>query len=75
MTPKEREVYDETLKRLSDEKLILESHFAKGLEEGHQKGREEEKRANARTMLADGMDPAFVMKYTGLTQEELDALS
>jgi len=72
-------VYEETLKRLSDEKLILESHFAKGLEKGHQKGREEGReeghRDIARSMLADGMDPAFVMKYTGLTQEELDTLS
>ncbi|NJN68197.1 MAG: Rpn family recombination-promoting nuclease/putative transposase [Chloroflexaceae bacterium] len=86
MTPKEREVYDETLKRVSDEQLILESHFEKGreegfekglekgLEEGLEKGREEEKRANARSMLAEGIAPMTVARVTGLPVDEVEAL-
>jgi hypothetical protein len=59
MTAKEREVYEETLKRISDEQLILESHFAKGREEGHQKGREEGERSG----LLAGIELALDLKF------------
>ncbi len=63
MTPKEREVYDETLKRLSDEKLILESHFAKGREEGREEGRKEGQQKGECKGLLEGIELALELKF------------
>ena len=46
----------------------------KGLAEGRAEGRAEGLAETARAMLADGMDPVLVTKYTGLSAEELEAL-
>ena len=40
----------------------------------HEEGREERNREVAMTMLSDGVDPALVSKYTGLTLEEIGTL-
>ena len=45
-----------------------------GEKEGMEKGRELEKRFLAHNMLADGLEPAVVAKYTKLSEEELQKM-
>ncbi len=45
-----------------------------GEKEGMEKGRELEKRFLARNMLADGLEPTVVAKYTKLSEEELQKM-
>ena len=45
------------------------------LKTGKQQGIQQERRETARKMLADGFDPAMIMKYTGLSAEEVAALT
>ena len=45
-----------------------------GLEKGRTEGQQQKAFETARKMLADGLEPATVMKYTGLSPEELEAL-
>jgi hypothetical protein len=42
--------------------------------EGKADGRAEGRAETARAMLADGVDPVRITKYTGLSAEELEAL-
>ena len=50
----------------------------KGMKEGLEKGRAEGKNQRsldiARNMLADGVDINLIMKYSGLTQEQIEKL-
>lgn len=46
-----------------------------GHEEGLEQGREEERRAIARNMLSEGLDPDIIAKTTGLTLTEIQALA
>ena len=46
----------------------------KGLAEGRAEGLAEGKAEAARAMLADGINPVLVAKYTGLSAEEIKAL-
>lgn len=46
-----------------------------GMQQGLEKGRQAEARAIARKMLDDGMESSRIMQFTGLTAEELAALS
>ena len=46
-----------------------------GREEGLEAGREVERQVMAKTMLAEGADPVFVVKVTGLTTEHVESLS
>ena len=52
----------------------LAEGLAEGKAEGRAEGLAEGKAETARAMLADGMDPVLVTKYTGLSAEELEAL-
>ena len=45
-----------------------------GLEEGLEKGRAEGVSNVARKLKADGMDIELIIKYSGLTREEIEAL-
>jgi predicted transposase/invertase (TIGR01784 family) len=47
---------------------------AKGRAEGRTEGIEENKRDNARKMKADGISFELISKYTGLSEEEIEAL-
>jgi predicted transposase/invertase (TIGR01784 family) len=70
------------MKRVSDEKEVLETQFVMGREtgrmegrkEGEERGRKEEKREMARAMLAKGMDRATVAEISGLSEEDLATL-
>ena len=46
----------------------------KGLEKGMKKGMNQKALDIARNMLADGVDINLIMKYSGLTQEQIEKL-
>ena len=54
-----------------DEKARLDYSFDKGIEKGIEKGVEKEKLETAKLMLKDGLDVKVIMKYTGLSKEEI----
>ena len=45
-----------------------------GMKKGMEKGKNERSLEIAKTMLADGVDINLIMKYSGLTQEQIDKL-
>ena len=69
-TKEELEVYDYWGIKEQDERGAIQY----ALQVGERKGRHDEKSATARKMLADGMNAAMVLKYTGLTADDLAAL-
>ena len=78
MTKEERRQYDESLKHYRDTIAVMQGQYLEGMEKGMEKGRAEgiatANRANARRMKADGMPTELIMKYCGLTQQEIEAL-
>ena len=48
--------------------------LAEGMELGMEKGMNLKAQDIARNMLADGVDIDLIMKYSGLTQEQIDKL-
>jgi hypothetical protein len=55
-------------------RVVKEEALNEGLSIGEKKGREEERLANAQRMKADGVEPALIAKYTGLTVDEITRL-
>ena len=45
-----------------------------GKKEGREEGREEERKLMASKLKADGMDIELIIKYSGLTREEIEML-
>ena len=82
MDAAERHAYDEHLNAVMIQHDVLGNARAEGLAEGRAEGRAEEraegraeeKISMARTMLSDGMSKELVMKYTGLSIEQLKAI-
>ena len=82
LTKKEREIYDENLRKFRDTVAVMEgqwmeghaSGLTEGMEKGVEKGIEENKRENARRMMADGMPAELIAKYTGLTIDAVNSL-
>lgn len=78
----EREKYDESLKVMRDYHATLEGAALlgrrEGLEEGRAKGlaegRAEGRAETAKMMLEDGEPISKIMRYTGLTEEEIEKL-
>ena len=66
-----RFVNDEEVLNLYD-KINDVKYYAK--EEGKEAGKKEEKMETAKNMLADNIDISKIMKYTGLSKEEIEAL-
>ncbi len=62
-------VSPEELKRIKDEAVV--EHFHR---EAFEEGRNEEKKAIARSMLGRGMDVTFIAEITGLSPEEITNL-
>ena len=54
---------------------LAEKLRAEGHEAGREEGREAERQAMAKAMLAEEADPAFVVKVTGLTMEQVESLT
>ena len=71
----QREEYDKAMK--DEFARLVENNFAReeGLAEGEAKGKAEGKAEIARAMLAEGMEPALIIKLTGFSAEELDGLT
>ncbi len=82
MNPEQRTVYDESLIRYWDMKSAVETAYetgfnegeTKGLAEGEAKGELKNKLNVARQMKSDGESIEKIMKYTGLSRAQLDAL-
>ncbi|MDM8568469.1 hypothetical protein QUF50_02930 [Thiotrichales bacterium HSG1] len=82
-TPSIQRVFDLIARDLisPQERARMKDEYSFGLlqldkfEQGIEKGRTSEKQETARKMLADGLDVSTVIKYTGLSSEELAILS
>jgi predicted transposase/invertase (TIGR01784 family) len=72
--PKTRQAYNDYIKWQNDQINARSHAFNKGKREGEAKGRMEEKREAALSMLRDGMSVASVSKYTGLSSSEVQSL-
>ena len=55
--------------------IAFEEGVRQGLEQGMERGLYEARIENAKAMLADGMEPNLVAKYTGLPLEKILELS
>ena len=51
-----------------------EEGLAEGLAEGREEGRVEERLETARRMRSDGLSMEMVVRYTGLSEEEINNL-
>ncbi len=56
------------------EEAGFDKGMAKGLEKGIEKGIEQEKRMLAQKLKEDNVDIEKIIKYTGLTKEEIEEL-
>ena len=58
------------------EKAIRDEHaiYAKGLDDGVEKGAREKQIEIAKSMLKENMDIEIIIKITGLTKEEIEKL-
>lgn len=70
----ELEIYDYWGIKAQDERGIAIAAEQRGKEIGKEIGRREGQLATARALLADGVEPALVMKYSGLNEAELKEL-
>ena len=66
----QREEYDKAMK--DEFARLVENNFAR--EEGREEGLAEGKAEIAKAMLAEGLEPALIIKLTGLSAEEVDSL-
>ena len=78
MTEDEQIAYDRSLKRMWDFDAVLdgERHYAReeGIQQGIQQGVQQEKLQIAASMKRSGMPVESIMKFTGLTKEQVDSL-
>ena len=74
MTKEERRQYDESLKHYRDTIAVMQGQYLEGMEKGMEKGIATANRANARRMKADSMSTELIMKYCGLTRQEVEEL-
>ena len=81
-TPQEIREYEASKKAYRDIKNSIDTAkqegkqegLAEGMELGMEKGKNERSLEIAKSMLADGVDINLIMKYSGLTQEQIDKL-
>ena len=81
-TPQEIREYEASKKAYRDIKNSIDTAkqegkqegLAEGMELGMKKGKNERSLEIAKTMLADGVDINLIMKYSGLTQEQIEKL-
>ncbi len=70
--------YEASKMAYRDIKNSIDTAKLKGIEEGMKKGMEKGMNQKAldiaRNMLADGVDINLIMKYSGLTQEQIEKL-
>ena len=73
-TPQELREYETSKMAYRDIKNSIDTAKQEGLAEGMEKGKSERSQEIARKMLADGVDINLIMKYSGLTQKQIDKL-
>ena len=77
-TPQELREYEASKMAYRDIKNSIDTAkqegLAEGMELGMEKGMNQTALDIARNMLADGVDINLIMKYSGLTQEQIDKL-
>ena len=77
-TPQEMREYEASKMAYRDIKNSIDTAKQKGIEEGMKKGMKKGMNQKAldiaRNMLADGVDINLIMKYSGLTQEQIEKL-
>ena len=66
--------YDESIKVYRDNLVTRAYDIEEGMEKGVEIGRRQAKSETARNMKADGLPVDFIVKYTGLTAEEIEAI-
>ena len=69
-----RDLYEDSLKYYRDIKNVVDTAKVEGLEEGIELGKELEKIEMAKTMKADGLPISTIIKYTGLSEDEVRKL-
>ena len=70
LSKEERSKYDESLRAYRDTIAVMDGQFL----QGEQKGRAEERLANARKMKAKGFSTEDIADITGFTPEEIEGL-
>jgi predicted transposase/invertase (TIGR01784 family) len=70
----EREAYEESVKYYRDIHNVVESSKAEGMEEGFQKGLDQKSVEIARRMKRNNEPVDKIMRYTGLSAEEIDGI-
>ena len=73
-TPQELREYEASKMAYRDIKNSIDTAKQEGLAEGMEKGMNQKALDIARNMLADGVDINLIMKYSGLTQKQIDKL-
>ncbi len=73
-TQQEFQAYEESLKIYRDWKNTIDTAEQKGHSKGLVEGRAEEKTEIAYKMKRDGMPAEMILKYTGLSKEEIEKL-
>ena len=78
LSKEERRQYDESLRHYRDTIAVMHGQYlegeSKGRAEGRAEGRDERTLEIARKLKADGMPVELIVKYTGLTAEEIECL-
>ena len=75
LTPKERKLYESRMKLKSDIATISEVQFKSGLERGLAEGSRQTKLETAKLMKEENLSLDLITKITGLSQEEVAAIS
>jgi predicted transposase/invertase (TIGR01784 family) len=73
-TPKEREIYEDSLKYYRDLKNVVDTAWEEGREEGREEGVYQSRLNMARLMKQSGERMEKIRQYTGLSDEEIDQL-
>ena len=73
-TPQEMREYETSKMAYRDIKNSVDTAKREGIAEGMEKGMNQKALDIARNMLADGVDINLIMKYSGLTQEQIEKL-
>ena len=73
-TPQEMREYETSKMAYRDIKNSVDTAKREGIAEGMEKGMNQRSLDIARNMLADDVDLNLIMKYSGLTQEQIEKL-
>ena len=73
LNQKERDAYDENLRKYRDTIAVMEGQYLEGMEKANAENARKTKE-NARKMKEDGMSVELIIRYTGLSAEEIAKL-